>query len=80
MKGKTIYRLLFSTDTTQAPKDVIDIYHTRLQIGFGLRDAKQFTGLENSQARSGNKLNFYFNSALSAVNIAKVTQLNNPQT
>lgn len=80
LKGKTIYRLLFSTDTTQAPIDVIDIYHTRFQIEFGFRDAKQFAGLENSQARSGNKLNSHFNAALTTVNIAKVMQLNNPQT
>ena len=80
LKGKTIYRLLFSTDTMQAPIDVIDIYHTRFQIEFGFRDAKQFAGLENSQARSGNKLNFHFNTALTAVNIAKVMQLSNPQT
>jgi len=77
IKGKTIYRLLFSTDTEQAPIDVIDIYHTRFQIEFGFRDAKQFAGLENSQARSGNKLNFHFNTALTTVNIAKIMQLSN---
>ena len=48
LKGKTNYRLLFSTDIGQAPIDVMDIYHTRFQIEFGFRDAKQFTGLENS--------------------------------
>lgn len=74
------YRLLFSTDTEQAPIDVIDIYHTRFQIEFGFRDAKQFTGLENSQARSGNKLHFHFNTALTTVNIAKIMQLSNPDT
>lgn len=80
IKGKAIYRLLFSTDTEQAPIDVIDIYHTRFQIEFGFRDAKQFTGLENSQARSGNKLHFHFNTALTTVNIAKIMQLSNPDT
>jgi hypothetical protein len=80
IKGKAIYRLLFSTDTEQAPVDVIDIYHTRFQLEFGFRDAKQFTGLENSQARSGNKLNFHFNTALTTVNIAKIMQLSNPDT
>ncbi len=80
LKEKTIFRLLFSTDTGQAPIDVIDIYHTRFQIEFGFRDAKQFAGLENSQARSGNKLNFHFNAALTTVNVAKVIQLCNPQT
>jgi Transposase DDE domain. len=75
IKGKTTYRLLFSTDTGQAPIDVIDIYHTRFQMEFGFRDAKQFAGLENSQARSTNKLDFHFNTALTTVNIAKVMQL-----
>jgi hypothetical protein len=75
MKGKIIYRLLFSTDLEQAPMDIIDIYHTRFQIEFGFRDARQYAGLENSQARSGNKLDFHFNAALTTVNIAKVMQL-----
>ena len=80
IKGKAIYRLLFSTDTEQAPVDIIDIYHIRFQIEFGFRDAKQFTGLENSQARSGDKLHFHFNTALTTVNIAKIMQLSNPET
>jgi hypothetical protein len=75
IKGKTTYRLLFSTDINQAPTDVIDIYHTRFQMEFGFRDAKQFAGLEHSQARSGKKLDFHFNTALTTVNIAKVIQL-----
>ena len=32
---------------------------------------KQFTGLTNCQARSKNKLDFHFNAALTAVNLAK---------
>jgi len=77
IKDKTIHRLLSSSDTEQAPMDVIDIYHTRFQIEF-FRDAKQFAGLENAQARSGNKLYFHFNTALTTVNVAKVMQLSNP--
>jgi hypothetical protein len=68
LKGKIIYRLLFSTDTTQAPIEVIDIYHTCFQIEFGFRDAKQIARFENSQARSGNKLHLHFNTALTTVN------------
>lgn len=68
---KTIYQLLFSTDKEQVPIDEVDIYHTRFPIEFGFRDAKQFAGLENSQARSGNYLNFHFNTALTTVNIAR---------
>ena len=36
------------------------------------RDAKQYSGLNDSQARSENKLNFQFNAALTTINIAKV--------
>ena len=75
IKGKITYRLLFSTDINQTPLDVIDIYHTRFHIEFGFRDSKQYAGLENTQARSVNKLDFHFNTALTAVNIAKVIQL-----
>ena len=78
--GKPIYRLLFSTDVNQPPIDVIDIYHTRFQMEFCFRDAKQATGLEHSQARSVNKLDFHFNAALTAVNIAKIMQLNDEDT
>ena len=78
--GKPTYRLLFSTDVNQSPIDVIDIYHTRFQMEFGFRDAKQATGLEHSQARSINKLDFHFNTALTAVNIAKMMQLNDEDT
>ena len=78
--GKPIHRLLFSTDVNQPPIDVIDIYHTRFQMEFGFRDAKQTTGLEHSQARSVNKLDFHFNAALTAVNIAKIMQLNDEVT
>ncbi len=80
IKGNTTYRLLFSTDTKQAPIDAIDIYHTRFQMEFVFSDAKLFAGLENSQAKSGNKLNFHFNSALTTVNFAKIMQLSNPET
>lgn len=76
IRNKTSRRILFSTDTDQQHIDIQDIYHTRFQMEFGFRDAKQFAGLENCQARSGNKLYFHFNVALSAVNIAKVIQLN----
>lgn len=78
--GKTKCRLLFSTDVDQSTIDVIDIYHTRFQMEFGFRDAKQATGLEQSQARSINKLDFHFNTALTAVNVAKIMQLNDKDT
>ena len=35
LKGKTVYRFLFSGDPGQAPIDMIDIYHACYQIEFG---------------------------------------------
>lgn len=75
VKNKVSRRILFSTDVEQPAIDIQDIYHTRFQMEFGFRDAKQFAGLENCQARSGNKLYFHFNTALTTVNIAKIMQL-----
>ena len=43
-----------------------------LQIEFCFRDAKQFVGLTDSQARDTRKLDFAFNSSFTAVNVAKI--------
>lgn len=64
-------KLFFSTDLKQAGEKIVQYYRARFQIEFLYRDAKQFTGLNNCQARSKNKLDFHFNAALTAVNIAK---------
>ena len=50
---------------------IVRYYQSRFQIEFLYRDAKQFTGLANCQARGINKLDFHFNAALTAVNLAK---------
>jgi len=55
----------------QAGEKIVRYYQARFQIEFLYRDAKQFTGLNNCQARSKNKLDFHFNAALTAVNLAK---------
>ena len=68
--GKT-HKLYFSTDTGMGPADIVRYYRLRFQIEFIYRDAKQFTGLENCQARSENKLDFHLNLALTATNVAK---------
>lgn len=49
-------------------------YRLRYQQEFLIRDAKQFTGLSECQARSVNKLEFHANMSLSAINVAKVEQ------
>lgn len=71
-KGKEIYKLYFSTDLSMEALEILDYYRTRFQIEFLYRDSKQHTGLNDSQARSKNKLHFHFNASLTAINIAKV--------
>lgn len=65
-------RLYFSTDENMSGRDVMEYYCTRFQIEFCFRDAKQFVGLTDCQARSENKLDFAFNASFTAVNIAKI--------
>jgi hypothetical protein len=69
--GKEARKLYFSTDLSMDPNDVLLYYHSRYQIEFLYRDGKQHTGLNDSQARSENKLNFHFNASLTSINIAK---------
>lgn len=63
--------LLFSTDVEQDPMQIVQYYKLRFQIEFIFRDAKQFTGLEDCQARDARKLEFHFNASLTALNLAK---------
>ena len=65
-------KLYFSTDLKMEGRKIVSYYRSRFQIEFLYRDAKQHCGLEHCQARSQNKLNFHFNAALTAVNLAKI--------
>jgi hypothetical protein len=65
------YALFFSTDLTLDPLDIFNMYRARFQIEFVFRDAKQFTGLTDCQARSKEALNFHFNASLSTLNLLK---------
>lgn len=67
--------LLFSTDVEQDPMQIYHYYKLRFQIEFIFRDAKQFTGLEDCQARDAQKLAFHFNASLTALNLAKLDAL-----
>jgi hypothetical protein len=61
--------------STDVDLDALTIYRddkARFQLEFLFRDAKQFTGLTDSQARSQAKLNVHFNASLSAVTLAKL--------
>ena len=66
------YAVLFSTDGDLEPQRLYRYYKARFQIEFLFRDAKQFTGLSDCQARSKAKLDFHFNASLSAVTFAKL--------
>lgn len=71
---KTGYALLFSTDPQLDADDIYCYYKARFQIEFIFRDAKQFTGLTDCQARDQKKLDFHFNVSLTALNLAKFDQ------
>lgn len=66
------YALLFSTDTELDAETLYRYYKARFQIEFLFRDAKQFTGLGQCQARCQESLHFHFNASLTALNLAKV--------
>lgn len=68
------FALLFSTDLTLDAVQLYRAYRARFQIEFIFRDAKQFTGLTDCQARDQRKLDFHFNAALTALNLAKYEQ------
>jgi IS4 transposase len=70
-------KLYFSTDLNMDAVKIVRYYRSRFQIKFLYRDAKQHCGLTTCQARSQNKLNFHFNAALTAVNLAKIDWVNN---
>lgn len=70
-KQTSRYEIFACTDTFIKPELIIHYYRLRFQIEFLIRDAKQYCGLEQCQARSENKLYFHFNMALSAVSVAK---------
>lgn len=67
------YAVLFSTDLNLDGQAIYVYYKSRYQIEFLFRDAKQFTGLTQCQARSESKMHFHFNASLTAVSIAKAT-------
>ena len=55
---KAQHVLLFSTDLNLSAEKILKFYKLRFQIEFLFRDAKQFTGLSDCQARDELSLNF----------------------
>jgi hypothetical protein len=70
--SKPSYVVLFSTDLDQPAVEIYRCYKLRFQIEFIFRDAKQFTGLSDCQARDVKKLDFHFNASFAALNLAKL--------
>lgn len=66
------YKIYFSTDLDLPAPKIYQYYQARFQQEFLIRDAKQFTGLTHCQARSINKIEYHWNLALTAINVAKV--------
>ena len=69
--GRSIRKILFSTDLDMMASEIFLLYHSRFQIEFIYRDAKQNTGLEHWQSTDADRLSFGYNASLSAVNVAR---------
>ena len=67
----TSVKVYMSTDTEQSAKEIIHAYRCRFQQEFIFRDAKQFAGLEEGQARDWPKIDFHVNASMTVVNLAK---------
>lgn len=64
--------LLFATDQAMAATDIYRYYKARFHIEFVFRDAKQFAGFTECQARDKAALHFHFNAALATVNLTRL--------
>jgi hypothetical protein len=71
-KGQVVNTILYySTNTSRDAIDIVRYYKARFQMEFIFRDGKQYTGLDNCQARSVEKIHNHVNYAMTAVNVAK---------
>ena len=69
--GKIKVFTFFSTDISKSGQQIINCYKLRFQIEFLFRDAKQFVGLSECQARSKEKIHNHVNASLTTVSLAK---------
>lgn len=72
-KKRKGYIILLCTHTELKGEKIVRYYQLRFQIEFLIRDAKQYTGLEECQARSETKLYNHFNLSLMTVSLMKYT-------
>jgi Transposase DDE domain len=73
------YVVLASSDINLDARLLVKYYQMRFNIEYIFRDAKQFMGLNNCQARDENKLDFHLNASMSAVNLARIIINQNPE-
>lgn len=66
------YLVLASTDLEQTAEEIVTFYRLRYQVEFIIREAKQFTGLTQCQARDEAKLDFHLNMSVAAVNLGRL--------
>lgn len=71
-QGRRSDVVLFSTDVEIDPVFLYRCYKARFQIEFVFRDARQYTGLADCQARSPEAIDTHVNASLMALNLAKV--------
>lgn len=64
--------VLFSTDVTLHVLTLYRSYKARFQVEFLFREAKQWTGLSDCQARSKATLDFHCKASLTALTLAKL--------
>jgi hypothetical protein len=65
--------IIIGTDIDMDAMCMCRYYSLRFQVEFLIRDAKQYAGLEDCQARDEQKLHTHFNIAMTVVSIAKAT-------
>jgi len=78
-KARPRVAVLMSTDTDQCGKQIYRYYKARFQIEFQFRDAKQYAGLEDCQARDREALHYHFNATMAVVNLTKIESMQNRQ-
>ncbi len=71
-KQKPRYAVLFATDRELEASEIFRYYKARFQIEFIFRDAKQFAGFSDCQARDKEALHFHFNASVATVNLARI--------
>ena len=74
--AKPRYIVLASTDLALDGRKLVELYGARFQIEFLFRDSKQFTGLNDCQARAETAWDFHFNAALATLNLVRAEDLN----